>query len=512
MSRTNRFVSGISFGYLNMALLTLTGLWLTPFLLHRLGQHDYGLWLVGTQMLGYLALLDVGVVALLPREVAYEVGRSGATAENLELSRLIARTKKLVGFQIPLVSLAAFLMYVLMPSSWADLRHPFALVLVTFVVFFPLRVFQAVLFGLQEMTWLGLAQTASWLISLVLTVVLILAGFRLYSVAAAWIGGQVITTLMWFLKCRTQYPHLLAKHTATFALSEVGPYLKSSVWVSLAQIAQVLLNATDLLIIGRVLGPAAVVPYACTAKLIFVLTHQPQLLMQSALPGLSEMRTGESRERIFRACTSLSLAILMLSGFIAMLVLGINGPFVRWWVGPQFYIGLTMTAVLLANMLLRHWNITATASIYCFGYERHLSIVTLLDGVVTVVSSVVLVRIMGPLGAVIGSTIGVVCVSLPANIRVLVRELGVSFFGYASNFWPWLWRLILLGGTVTALQYVWSPTSIIQIALTALVLALLYLVAMFNTAQESHLGTYLNPRLEAFWYRLAGALRPAETP
>ena len=77
MSRTRRFLGGVAFGYANQALVTLVGLWLTTFLLLRLGQDDYGLWLVGTRILGYLMLLDLGVVALLPREVAFATGRAG---------------------------------------------------------------------------------------------------------------------------------------------------------------------------------------------------------------------------------------------------------------------------------------------------------------------------------------------------------------------------------------------------------------------------------------------------
>jgi hypothetical protein len=30
-------------GYTYQELLMLVGLWLTPFLLHRIGQHDYGI-------------------------------------------------------------------------------------------------------------------------------------------------------------------------------------------------------------------------------------------------------------------------------------------------------------------------------------------------------------------------------------------------------------------------------------------------------------------------------------
>jgi len=46
------------------------------FLLHRIGQHDYGLWLVGAQLLGYLGLMDFGIVALLPRATASAAARA----------------------------------------------------------------------------------------------------------------------------------------------------------------------------------------------------------------------------------------------------------------------------------------------------------------------------------------------------------------------------------------------------------------------------------------------------
>ena len=84
MSRTNRMLGGLVFGYGNQVVLTLVGLWLTRFLLARLGQSDYGLWLVGTRVLGYLLLLDVGVVVLLPRETAFATGRAGSIAAATE--------------------------------------------------------------------------------------------------------------------------------------------------------------------------------------------------------------------------------------------------------------------------------------------------------------------------------------------------------------------------------------------------------------------------------------------
>src|SRR3972149_9554090 len=67
MSRTTRLLQGLAFGYANQVLVTLVGIWLTAFLLGELGQADYGVWLGGTRVLGYLLLLGVGGGGLVPR-------------------------------------------------------------------------------------------------------------------------------------------------------------------------------------------------------------------------------------------------------------------------------------------------------------------------------------------------------------------------------------------------------------------------------------------------------------
>src|SRR5262249_5630350 len=74
VSRTSRFLRGLGIGYLNLVITTVAGFFLTRFYLHHLGQVNYGYWLVASQLLGFAGLLDLGVVALLPREVAYVTG------------------------------------------------------------------------------------------------------------------------------------------------------------------------------------------------------------------------------------------------------------------------------------------------------------------------------------------------------------------------------------------------------------------------------------------------------
>jgi len=273
--------------------------------------------------------------------------------------------------------------------------------------------------------------------------------------------------------------------------------LTQGFWVSIAQVAQVLVNGTDILIIGKVLGPLAVVPYVCTGKLIGVLSNQPQMLMQAAGPALSEMKMAESREKLFQVSTALSQAMLILSGGVVCVVLIVNQGFVNWWVGAEQYGGLRLSALLLLTMLLRHWNTTAVYAVFCFGYERRISITTLLDGVVTVSCAIAFVRLFGAIGAPMGAILGVCLVSLPGNLSALARENGVTLLTIIKSLWSWFYRFILLLAGAWLVTRVFIPQTFPAIALTASVAAVVYGLIMLPIILREPLGIYVRPRLTA---------------
>ena len=131
---TDRFLGGLSLGYLQQTVMLVTGLWLTPFLLNHLGQHDLGVWLMITQILAYLALLDLGVIGLLPRETASVVGRGGV--DSPELSQLVERATGIVALQLPLVAICAFLVWLFSSITWRSAASPLAMILIAFVALF----------------------------------------------------------------------------------------------------------------------------------------------------------------------------------------------------------------------------------------------------------------------------------------------------------------------------------------------------------------------------------------
>jgi hypothetical protein len=243
------------------------------------------------------------------------------------------------------------------------------------------------------------------------------------------------------------------------------------------------------------------VPYSCTGKLAAVLANQPQLLMEAALPGLSEMKVAESRESLSRVSASLNLAMLMLSGAVACVYLGVNRSFVVRWVGREQYAGVTLTWLIAANMLLRHWNTTAAYTIFCFGHERQISITTLLDGAVTVLTSVGLIKVFGVIGAPIGSLLGVCLMSLPRNLSTLARETGVSASTLIASLWPWFWRFLIAAVVAAKLGQFGTP-DITSLAVITIVVFLVYALLILPVAMRSPLWTYVGPRINGLFRRV----------
>ena len=514
MSRTRRFLGGLGFGLFNQVLVMVVGLWLTPFLLGRVGRNDYGLWLLATQVMSYLMLLDLGVVGLLPRETAYATGRAGGVAAaSVELPAMVGHTFKVILCQLPVVAAAAFVAWCfLLPPEWDALRAPLGMVIAAFVCLFPLRMLLALLQGLQDMAFLGAVQVGAWVLGNALMVGMVLAGFGLHALALGWIANQVVTFGLCGLRLWLTFRFVLPSRLPPLQWPTVRAWLSRGAWVSVAQVAQILVSGTDLLIIGKLLGPAAVVPYACTGKLVTVLANQPALFMASAQPALSELKAsaGHERARLFTVTSVLTTLTLLASGAIATVVLATNRGFVGWWVGPELFAGLPLTALLLASMLLRHWNHAAVYSIFCFGYERRISLTTLLDGAVTVALTALLVWKLGVEGAPIASILGVCLVSLPGNLSALAEEAGVSTRRLSLELWPWFWRFALLSAVAVGVALTSVPQGFVALAVSAVLAGVVYGLALLPLALRPPLWDYLGPRVAPWLARLTrGRWQPA---
>jgi O-antigen/teichoic acid export membrane protein len=502
MARARRFTHGVFLGILGQVITMVAGLWLSPFLLHRLGPAGYGFWIVGQQVLVYLTLMDLGVVALLPREVASVTGGESVATK---LPQLISRTMRIVLLQTPVIIAASALLWVLIPQNWTTIRTPIGLAAIAFCVLFPTRIFRAVLDGLQDLAFGNWSYMASWFIGLVVSVGCVQAGFGLRALAIGWAANQGFDAIVCLFRIRSHFPDAWPSTWRVPAHSGVAAQFWRGLWVSVSQIAQVLIYGTDAAIIGRLFGAAAVVPYNCTGKLINTLQNQPQHIMRSAGPGLTEMRVAASREKLADVTGALSLAMLFASGMVTTLTLAVNPSFVRWWIGGAYFGGVLLTVLFALAMLLRHLNITAIYALFAFGHERLLAITSLADGILSTILSILLAWLLhSAIGVVLGSILSTCCVLFFGNGRRLAKEIGVSVVQLGRPLAGWFWRMVLAGCAACLIgNYVRQPGPF-QIAAVGTFAVSAYCLLMIPVVLRSALRPYIEPYLQllrGFWSR-----------
>jgi O-antigen/teichoic acid export membrane protein len=509
MTRTRKVAGSVALSLLSQAVAMIVGLWLTRFILGALGQHDYGLWLIILQSLGYLALADIGVVAVLPRQTAFTTGKDGSPDA---LPRLVGETARLVRWQTPVVFALALVAWLAVPPSVVAHRDVLGLVLLLFAASFPLRLYTAVLQGLQDLVFLGWVQFAGWLVSAAVTVIALLSGLGLYSLALAWGVTQLGPPLVARWRLGAKYPHALPRDPISLGWAGARRHLSSALWVSLGQLAGAMVNGADILIIGAVMGPAAVVPYAVTVKLIQVIGNLPVMVAHAAGPGLSQMRAGESKDDLRRATNALAQAVLAGAGIVACVIVAVNQGFVGWWVGADRYAGDTLTLLAVVLMLVRHYGTTIVYAIYSFGHEKRLAVAGIMEGAVSVAAGIALVKIAGPVGAVIGALIAAVLVVMPLILPTLARELATTVGGLFRALLPFALRLALSLAAGVLIGRWLAPTSPWMLAVAALAAAGVYVALVLPVALRPPLREYVLQLVTLVRTRLGLAPAPPAPP
>jgi len=486
---------------LQQAIILAVGLWLTRFILAHLGQERYGLWLVGLQLLGYLSLADFGVVGLLPRETAYVQGAGDAE----RLRRLVADASALVRWQTIGLAAAALLVWFLLPARWEPVRPALAIALAVFVVTFPFRIYQAVLNGLQDLAFLGRAQLLAWVASTVLLVATLAVGVGLEALAASWGLSQALMALACARRLRRSYPEAWP-HPSGFKASAARSYLARSVWVSVGQISQLLINGTDVVLIGAFLGPAAVVRYTVTGKLLAVGASLPGIVAHTAMPGLSELRAGRDRAALQRSSTALLLGVLLAAGALVTVVFAVNEAFVKWWVGRDLYGGIVLTLLLGLQHLFRHAGTALAFSVFAFGFERRLAITGVVEGLATTLLAAALLSHLGLVAAPIASLIAVGLVTIPTLGRALGLANGTTMWDLVRQVLPWATRNTVACGVGLTLGAMFAPAGFWGLAAVAISAAAFYTVVVGPVALREPVRPYalqVRSLLRRYWLREA---------
>src|SRR5581483_4045656 len=106
-------IKNVGSSWFSLGFNILVGIFLSPFILHRLGDAAYGIWVLIFSVTGYYGLFDLGIRSSVVRYVS----RFAAIHDNESLSKLI-NTSLLTYTVIGTIAMAVTLLGMSHVNSW----------------------------------------------------------------------------------------------------------------------------------------------------------------------------------------------------------------------------------------------------------------------------------------------------------------------------------------------------------------------------------------------------------
>lgn len=421
--------------WLGFAAQVAVTFFLSPLLIHGLGDRRYGIWALVDSVLAYLTLFDLGVAAAVVRYVA----RFEAARDRQELNRVFSTSIGIfvaagglalaVGLGVGLFGLNALHV----PDDLqAEARVAILLLSVNLALGLPLGVFPAVLDGLGRYPAKTVVRTTGLVVRIPLFIAIIHAGGGLIEIAWMITISNVLEHLALALAARRYLPEL------RFAPSLID-------WQTFRRIRGYSLNAllamlagrvsfqTDSVVISVFRGPQYITFFAVAARLTDYVKSSLRAVTTVLTPAISTLEARGDHAAIRSILINGTRYVLwtILPVQAGLILLG--KPFLTLWLGARLAEESYPVLVILALPLALTLSQSITGRIlYGIGKLRWYARLAILEAAANLLLSVALVRQHGIEGVAWGTTIpnllanGIlavyVCRVLQVNVLTYLRH------------------------------------------------------------------------------------------
>ncbi len=410
----------------------LVGLFLSPFILHRLGDSAFGVWVLTFSITGYYGLFDLGIRSSIVRYVSKHL----ATGSKEDLAKLI--NTALFGYGcVGVVSLC--LTWVLSSHMSTLFRippefHSSAHLLIWMVgasvaLGFPLGVVGGFLEGLQRFDILNSTNVVSTLLRALLIVLALQHGRGLLTIAFITVALPMIASVVCALIALRLCPVLLGwKYIDRPTFRKIVHYSSTTFMI---MVAGRLKFKTDEIVIGSMLSAAAITYFNIGARIVDYAGGVVNSLAGNFLPVVSQSEatgnTGRLRKLFVAGNRLCAFTIFPITA--SLLILGKS--VIEVWVGKK-YIATSYPVLVIMIIPSTIMFAQAVSGRVLFGMSKHRTWawVTLIEGVCNLILSIILVRYYGIVGDALGTAIPLTCSFVLFMPRHLCRLLGIRLRTY----------------------------------------------------------------------------------
>ena len=477
-----------------LATNVAVGIFLSPFILHRLGDAAFGVWVLIFSVTGYYGLFDLGIRSSIVRYVS----KYTATGDREKLAQFVNTalfTYTSIG-AVSMVLTALLSSYVervfkVPPEMHSQARLLLLMVGASVSVGFPLGIAGGMLEGLQRFYILNWTSIGATLARAALIVYFLNRGYGLITLALLTVSLPVVSSILrGFVVLRLCPMPLGLKYVDRASFRHMVNYGGTTFLVI---VAARLRFRTDELVLGTMMSTIAVTWFNIGARIVDYSQEFVTSLSQIFVPMASQSEATGNLDRVRKIYLAGNRACAFLILPVTAILIVFGKHIIRIWVGaryvPHSYPVLVVMIIPFALMLSQ-----AASGRVLFGLGKHriLATVTVIEGVANLILSIALVPQLGIVGDALGTAIPLSFTCLWFLPRHLKKQIGVPVGTFLREAYtlPILLTLPLVAALWLANRSFY-PRNLVQLAIETLAVSSIYGVGLlwaYRTGRAFHVA------------------------
>ncbi|AMV27730.1 Polysaccharide biosynthesis protein [Gemmata sp. SH-PL17] len=401
MSNKQAIKRNVLWNSAGLAVEVATGFLILPFLIARLGNEMYGIWLILGSLTVYLSMLELGVRGSIGRHISLYHAREDQTNVNRTLT---AGTVLLfcAGAIIFLALIAAeqffFRLYPAPDGTHAHVALTYRLMAANIAVILIGTAFDAALWGYQRFDWINAVDIPFSLIRTVLTLSLVHSDKDITTLGFITLSLWTASTLCKaFLTFRAD-PKLRVG-TCHLSKSSFRELLGYGSWNVIATFARLSRTQLAPIFLGSYLSLAIVPVYAIAARLVAATVAAMNAATGVLTPHATSLHATNQTDRQRQLLIIGSRYSTTFGIFITAYLFILGAPLIALWVGPDFSSAATLLTILILGESLPCTQYVTNGIILATARHRTLAVFALLEAIAICVIMVALLPSLGLIGA-----------------------------------------------------------------------------------------------------------------
>ena len=401
----NQLKAGVVLNYVVIVLNILVGLLYTPFMLHKMGQSEYGLYSLVASVISYLTVLDLGLGNAIIRYTA-KYRAENKVKQQYEMFGMFLILYIIIGLIALIIGLGLYFnVYNMFGETMTALELDRARIMILILVFnvaftFPMSIFGSIITAYERFVFPKIINIIRTVLNTGIMIILLLNGYKAIAMVVLMTFFNVFTLIINYIYCKRELQIKL--HFAKFKMDFFREVAIYSFWIFLNVIMDRIYWSTGQFILGAVSGTVAVSVFAIAIQLQGMYMMFSTAISSVFLPKVTGMvvksdNHKEISDLFIRAGRIQNIIMsLILFGFITF---GLQ--FVNLWAGEEYLDAYYMTVAFFVALYIPMIQNLGITILQARNQMKFRSILYIIIAVLALIAEVILSKLWGGIGCAI---------------------------------------------------------------------------------------------------------------